>query len=446
MYLARNLDNVLLEWYRTTPRKPLVLRGARQTGKSTSVREFAKHAPLFLELNLERFEDKALALYSRSPAELLQALQVRHNQGVLPRDTVLFLDEIQALPHLTGWLRFLAEDYPELAVIAAGSLLEVRMAAKGFSFPVGRVTFRMLRPLSFLEFCRASGKSVLVDVIESSLREPRLLGPNVHSAAMELLRDYLVVGGMPEAVSAWTGNRNVMQVRRVHADLMQAFAEDIQKYEGDVLALESAFRSLPHHYGCRFKYEGFTQDLGGRRAKVALDRLEAAELIHRAVPTTSLSLPFRVKERAAPKLVSLDIGMALSRLGVGPETARTASLNSLLDGRVAECLVGQLLLASESCEPDSLHFWVRDRPTGAAETDYLLPTASGLLPVEVKSGKAGSLKSLQQFLLESGTHIGIRLNSAEPLDEPCRTATPSGPLEFQLLSRPLYLAELLRRL
>jgi hypothetical protein len=161
MYLSRTIDQVLLQWSRPEPRKPLILRGARQTGKTEAVRRLGSSFELFIELNLERFDDLSLVRASNSADDLLVALRARLNISSIPDNTLLFIDEIQESAKAITWLRFLYEDHPQLAVIGAGSLMEVRLQEKGFSFPVGRVTFRTLRPLTFFEVMRASGRDVL---------------------------------------------------------------------------------------------------------------------------------------------------------------------------------------------------------------------------------------------------------------------------------------------
>ena len=163
VYLARDIDQVLQEWAGSANRKPLILRGARQTGKTASIRELGRHFELFVELNLERYQDMALVRACRSAEELLVALRARHNLASFPERTLIFIDEIQQSPEAIQWLRFLHEDQPQLAVAAAGSLMEVRLKEHGFSFPVGRVTFRTLRPLTFTEVLRAAGHGVLLD-------------------------------------------------------------------------------------------------------------------------------------------------------------------------------------------------------------------------------------------------------------------------------------------
>jgi hypothetical protein len=292
-YLPRHIDAVLLAWTRETDRKPLVLRGARQTGKTAAVRRLAENFDLFLELNLERFEDLALVRSCRSAGQLLTALAARHNLPRFPPRTLLFLDEIQ----------------------------------------------------------------------ES-----------------------------PEAVARWAAEHNPAAVRGVHRDLVQA-------------------------------------------------KLEAALLIHRALPTSSLALPLRERPRSAAKLLPLDVGLALHTMGSGFETMRGLPLGQVLDGRIAEIFAGQQLLAAAPGFPGELFFWVSESSNSNAEVDYLVPMGGQPVPIEVKSAAAGSLKSLHQFLWRAGLSTGIRLHAGLMADEQLTVRMPEGELAYRLLSLPLYLAE-----
>jgi len=432
-----------LDWSESEGRKPLVLRGARQTGKSASVRHFGKSFDLFLEVNLERFEDLSMVRSCRSHEDLLSALRTRHSVAEWPQRTLLFLDEIQESPEAIGWLRFFYEDNPNLFVVAAGSLMEVRLADKGFSFPVGRVTFRVQRPFSFFEFLRAGGHEVLLDVITETVLAGSGPPPPVHDQAFELLRDYLVVGGMPEAVARWVSVHSYDAVRRVHSDLVNALAEDIQKYGRgrETSYLEAAFENLPHHYGARFRYENFAPGFKSQLMKTAVSKLECALVVSRVWPTSSVNPPFQRKPKSAPKLLPLDVGIATSTMAVSIDQARYLPLERLLDGRLAEIFVGQELLTS-SPDADYLFFWVRDSSRGNAEVDYLLEAGGGALPLEVKAGASGSLKSLHQFLWRSGRSVGLRLSTGAYADEHHSVHMPDGELKYRLLSLPLYLAGL----
>ncbi|MBI5488927.1 MAG: ATP-binding protein [Deltaproteobacteria bacterium] len=442
----------LLDWSHQPDRKPLVLRGARQTGKTASIREFGKRFTLFVELNLERHEDRRLVAACRSADELVAALQVRAGVARFPARTLLFLDEVQESPEVIGWLRFLHESHPELWVAAAGSLMDVRLQDRGFSFPVGRVTFRYLHPFSFLEFLGATSRVALAEQIDASMPRAgegtgrakfRTLPPPVHEQALDAFRQFLLVGGMPEAVRRWAEEASPVAVRQVHLDLTQALAADLHKYAGarDTAHLEAAFAMLPHHAGRRFKYERFAPGFASLRMKTALGLLEGAMLCHRALPTTNVAPPLAVKPRAAPKLLPLDVGMTLAALGVPWTDLRTLPLHTLLDGRVAELIAGQLLRSADRRTGAPTWFWVRDSPQANAELDYLVVGPAGLFPVEVKSGASGTLKSLHQFLWRSGTRVGIRLHGGGWSDEQLHVKMGDRPLAYRLLSLPLYLAE-----
>lgn len=443
MYLPRSIDAVLSAWTREADRKPLVLRGARQTGKTEAVRRLAQGFDLFLELNLERFEDLSLVRSCRSADELLIALAARYNVERFPPRTLLFLDEIQESPEAVAWLRFLREDHPQLYVVAAGSLLEVRLQERGFSFPVGRVTFRVLRPFTYFEFLAANEREVLSRHLAAAVSEGRPIPPALDEQARALLRDYLLVGGMPEAVARWVAERNPAAVRSVHGDLVQALAEDLQRFGNlrEVGYLEAAFENLRHHFGLRFRYESFAPGYRSHLMKNALAKLEAALLIHRALPTSSLALPLRERPRSAAKLLPLDVGLALHTMGAGFETVRGLPLAQVLDGRIAEIFAGQQLLASTSEFPGELFFWVSESSRGNAEVDYLVPIGGRLVPIEVKSAVAGSLKSLHQFLWRAGLSTGIRLHAGSLADERLQVRMPDGELAYRLLSLPVYLAE-----
>ncbi len=250
---------------------------------------------------------------------------------------------------------------------------------------------------------------------------------------------------MPEAVASWVDERTPGGVAQVQEGILQAFAEDLQKYRGANRAeyLEVAFDALHVHYGKRFKYENFVLGYKSRQMQTALGKLESALIVSRVLPTSSLRPPLEIRRRAAAKLLPLDLGLAFFAMGGSLLDARTVSLDRLLDGRMAEIFVGQQLLGSLPGYPGKLHFWVREAAHSNAEVDYLLGDSGRLLPVEVKSAASGALRSLHQFLWRSGQEVGVRLYAGPFLDQRHRVKMPDGELEYRLLSLPLYLAEAL---
>ena len=447
MPLSRYADRTLQSWMNRADRKPLIVRGARQTGKSTAVRRLGESAPLFLELNFERHQDLALVQSCNSAEELLQRLQQHHNLVALPPGTLLFLDEIQEHPEALSWLRFFYEDFPEIAVVAAGSLLEVRLRDTPLPFPVGRVEFLRLEPLTFLDFLSATNDNKLAADLRSEFENPHGISAGLHHLAMERLRTFLVVGGMPEAVAKWEATRNSVEVARVHEALQQAYLEDLLKYgvRSGTKALQSVLAAAPAFYGSRYKQRHLVPGQKDRAITEAVDLLERAMVLHRARPTIHHRLPLLTREKAAHKLLPLDMGLALMQLGIRPEHLAQTAVESLLDGRIAEAFVGVQLLAGHAQRGRDLFFWTRESTSrSAAEVDFLLPSTHGVLPVEVKAGKAGTLKSLHQFLVASGGDVGIRLASTTGGVEELNVGLPNGEnLKYTLRTHPLYLAELL---
>lgn len=449
MTFPRSADERLAAWFAHRRRKPLILRGARQTGKTTAVRRLGERAPLLVELNLERPDDLALVRRCRSAAELLERLETRANLAELPRNAILFLDEIQEYPEALKWLRFFFEDRPGLAVVAAGSLLEVRLRREALPFPVGRVEFLRLEPLTFLEFLRATDAARLADDLEQAFDDGGPVAESLHELAMDRFREFLLVGGLPEAVDVWQSSSSYSEVGMVHTALRQAYAEDLLKYRvgGTTRYLEVVLAGAPAHYGARFKVRQLAPGEKDKPVTEALDLLEQAMILFRVRPTASRSLPLVPRRRAAHKLLPLDIGLALSELGVRPEHLAGKPVESILDGRIAEAVVGIQLLASNPEGPRQLSFWTREGGARSnAQVDYLVPTAGGVVPVEVKAGASGSLKSMHQFLAGGEHDVGVRLSSARGGLEQLEVGLGDGrTLTYRLRSVPLYLAELVAR-
>ena len=450
MAFPRTADQHLSTWFSSPGRKPLILRGARQTGKTTAVRRLGEGATCYLELNFERHDDLALVRTCRSAGELLLRLQQRHDLARLPAGTLLFLDEVQEHAEALGWLRFFHEDHSEVAVVAAGSLLEVRLLDAPLPFPVGRVEFLRLEPLTYLEFLRVTGGARLAADLEQAFLERGAVDEGLHDLAMDCLRNFLLVGGLPEAVEVWRQGENLVEVRRVHDALRQAYAEDLLKYGSrtGTRYLETILATAPAYYGARFKVRNLGP--GERDAPLthALELLERAMVLHRVVPTSSHSLPFIARARAARKLLPLDIGLALSQLAIRVEQLAGSASETLLEGRIAEAFVGVQLLAANPEQPRALSFWTREgQAKSNAEVDYLISGPEGVLPIEVKSGAAGSLKSLHQFLFQAQLSSGVRLSASPGSVQDLDVTLPGGqPLKYRLHSLPLYLAELLPRL
>lgn len=432
-----------MEWKRRPERKPLVLRGARQTGKTTLVRKFATTFETFVELNLEKDHIRRIFSEVRDIKDVVQSIEGISNKRVVPGRTLLFIDEIQNSVPAIKLLRFFHEEMPELHVISAGSLLEVRMKAEGWSFPVGRVEFLYLYPASFDEFLRARGEGVLLE----SLMGMRVGGETpqpLHERLGGIVLDYMIVGGMPEAVARYVAGGGFAAARDCHEALSSSFKEDFGKYSrgAGVEHLRSVWDRVPFEAGGRINYARLTGERSrSREVSGAFDILHDAMLVERIFPTTRIAPPLVRKPKSAPKAQFLDIGLCTQALRLSRDHLREKLVSSGFSGGLWEALAGQELLAISAHQRGPLFFWVREEKDARAELDFLIEAGDRLMPVEVKSGSQGSLKSLHQFLRRSGTDVGIRIHGGPLRLERHHVLLPDGTgLDYRLLSVPFYLA------
>ena len=438
----RKAADDLLVWKSTPGRKPLVLRGARQTGKTTLVRKFAETFEIFVELNLEKDHIKKIFSEVTDIKDVVRSIEALSNKRVIPDRTLLFIDEIQNSASAIKLLRFFHEEMPDLHVMAAGSLLEVRMKTEGWSFPVGRVEFLYLYPASFNEFIRAQKENVLLESL-MEMRAGRETPAPLHERLSSLVLDYMIVGGMPEAVAQYTAGGGFAAARNCHDALSSSFKEDFGKYSRGTESecLKAAWDRIPFEAGNRINYARLAA--GTRRSNEmsrAFDVLHEAMLVERISPTTRTEPPLIIKPKTAPKAQFLDIGLCTHALRLTRDQLQAKLVSSSFSGGLSEALVAQELLASDSRHRGPLFFWTREEKGASAELDFLIPSGGRILPVEVKSGSHGSLKSLHQFLRRSGTDVGIRIYGGPLRLDRHRVLLPDGTeLRYRLLSVPFYL-------
>lgn len=424
-------------WKTSDVRKPLVLRGARQVGKTKLVDAFARGFSRYATLNLERDADRRIFETAKSVADIIQAIEAVKQVRLIPGETLLFLDEIQNSTKAIQQLRFFFEDYPQLHVIAAGSLLEAVMAREGFSFPVGRVEFRYLYPASFDEFLGAMGEEGLSAAIRDA--EPAHPCPEaVHEQLNRHFLNYMVVGGMPEAVATYAATRSVLEVSRVAEGLMAAFEEDVHKYSRStqVPYVRHVLQSAPLFAGQRITYEHFgNSSFKSREIKRAIEVLEYAMIVQRVSGTHVVSPPILPNTRVAPKLLYLDSGLVAHRFKILAAPGVEEVMNPAFKGTLAEQVVGQELLALDSTRRDVPSFWYRNQPGATAEVDYCVQFQDRLIPIEVKSGKPGTLKSLQQFMKQTPHDLAVRVSF-----ENLKTESVQIPdKNYTLLNVPMYM-------
>ncbi len=431
---CRLINEDLHKWRRLPGRKPLVLRGARQVGKTIAIRMFGESYDLFSELNLETPENAALFSQGLKPQEILQAIKLKQRVSVSESGSwLLFLDEIQACPEAVAQLRYFYEDVPELHLIAAGSLLEVALQREQISFPVGRVEFRYLYPMSFEEFLGASVGQDMVDVFRQV--------PSPVYAQEELFRLYhlyALVGGMPEAVKEYVRTRDMVAVNRIYENLFTAYIDDISKYARNnsmAKLLRFCLKTAPLAAGRRIRFAGFGESAyGSREVGEALRTLEQVMLVALLYPTVSVSLPLLPNTRKSPRLQFIDTGLIHYVHGIQHLLIGINDLSADFRGGLLEQLTGQELMAARNDIRKLPRFWVREKTQSQAEVDFLESCESFPVPVEVKSGAVGKLRSLNRFMeMSPSTKIAVRLYRGSFKRQQAGSAT-----KFSLLNLPYY--------
>ncbi len=428
--MKRSIDAVLRAWRDDSRRKPLLIRGARQVGKSWSVHRFGKQEFTDIAvINLEAEPQVAELFRSMNPREMLNKIEILTGQQIVPGKTLLFIDEIQAFPKAVSALRYFYEEVPELHVIAAGSLLEPILNASNFSMPVGRIEYLYMKPLSFEEFLLAQGQETLAE----ALRNDRGLfaEPVVHNTLLDQVRQYLLVGGMPEVVAEYQDSGNYDRCRHIQTSLLQTYRDDFNKYATRARQdnVGKVFESAVQQVGNKFKYAKVDPDELSRNIKTALELLALAGVYHKVIKSSADGLPLGagINERFF-KVLFLDVGLMQNLCGLATDIIRDNDLMGIYRGALMEQFVGQELIAYQDCfTKPALYYWAREAKNSSAEIDYVCQSGATLVPIEVKAGKTGRLKSLHRFLAEKQQAWGIRISSA--------------PLQYQkpVLSIPFYM-------
>lgn len=426
----------LEKWRRAVLRKPLIIRGARQVGKTTLVNQFAKQFNQYIYLNLELAKDKAPFEQFSSIENLVNTLFFLKNLSLANKhNTLLFIDEIQEVPKALTLLRYFQEEYPEIAVIAAGSMLE-SLFDKNLSYPVGRVDYLVIRPVSFPEFLEAMGET---SALEQLKQIP--LASFAHSKLLELYHIYALIGGMPEIVQHYTKNKDLVALGPIYDALITGYLDDVEKYAANnsqMQHIRHCIKSSFSEAGRRITFEGFGNSAyKSREMGESIRTLEKALLVQLIYPNTSTSLPILPDLKKSPRLQILDSGLLNYFVGIQKDIIGTRDLNSIYQGTLIEHLTGQELLASQFKALSSLHFWVREKKESNAEVDFIYLLDGQIYPIEVKSGKEGKLKSLHLFMDQTTHDIAIRLYAGElRISE---SITTSGK-KYQLLNLPYFLA------
>lgn len=446
----------LQDWLHAQDRKPLIIRGARQVGKTWIVRELAKTKnKILIEINFEKTPEHLSLFSTNQVTQIWTALCATFNIQAEPEACLLFLDEIQAAPLLLAKLRWFAEDFPALPVIAAGSLLEFVLAQHEFSMPVGRIQYLHLEPLSFEEFLHAVGRPGLLDYLKNySLidNEKNKIPHAIHQSLIDLFKEFLIVGGLPASVNAWRNQRSLIKINQIHHDLIYTYRDDFAKYSGrlSVTTLDKVMTSIPAMLGQKFVYSHVSSTLNHQTIKNALDLLNKARLCSPVKATAANGIPLgaEINDRCF-KQILLDTGLASAMLGLDlSQLNLTHEIDLANFGALAEQVVGQLLRINFPAyiEPQ-LYYWLRAEKGSNAEVDYIIEYKNKVIPIEVKAGSTGSLKSLHLFMAAKELPLAIRINSDYPSQIRVNMQDPlKNKVSYQLLSIPFYLISEIGRL
>jgi predicted AAA+ superfamily ATPase len=442
----------LQDWKEQSDRKPLVIRGARQVGKSSLARMFGdSDFDNIVEINFEEDQKAAGYFKMNSSSKTIALLEADQLTDIKPGKTLLFLDEIQAAPEVLASLRYFYEQMPQLHIIAAGSLLDFVLEDHSFSMPVGRIEYLHLGPMTFEEFLFAAGKEKRLDALRNfSISDESF--SLLHAAFMEDFRDYCVIGGMPAAVKAYIESGSYLTTERIQEGILATYRDDFSKYGKRVnhSRLQKVFSRLPLLVGQKFKYTNLDRQEQSRELAKAIDMLELARIIRRILHSDANGIPLgaEINERYL-KILFLDVGLLCRACGLSMTDIHNASDIMLINsGAVCEQFIGQHLMYARKCyEEPQLYCWMRQKRNTSAEVDFLVQAGINIVPVEVKAGKTGRLKSLHVFISEKKRDFAIRFNADTPSICDMQTSVAGKPThKFKLLSLPLYMVGQTQRL
>jgi uncharacterized protein len=413
-YLTRLIDQELESWRLSQNRKPLMLRGARQVGKSSAVRHLARHFEHFVEVNFDE-QPQYAKIFEQYPdvGDICELLSAVSNTPIRAGKTLLFLDEIQnCLPAISA-MRYFYEKMPELHVVAAGSLLEFALSELP-SFGVGRVRSIFLYPFSFEEFLLACKEERLLDSLKKSGPE-RPVPDVLHEKFKRYLKRFLAVGGMPEVVSAYVVQNDMLEAQRTLDDLIVSLESDFAKYKNRVATgrIREVFNSVVHQIGSKFTYTYPNSTLNNAQIKEALELLQMAGLIYPVTHSAANGIPIGAEVNPKfRKYLLFDTGIAQRILGFSiSDLLLSDDFQVVNKGAIAELHVGLELLKNNSpFQPGNLHYWQRAARNSLAEVDYVIQQKAEIVPVEVKAGTKGSMQSMYLFMQEKNSLRGIRLS------------------------------------
>ena len=428
--MLRAIDIELEKWKNSQTRKPLLLRGARQVGKTYSARNLGRKFKSFVEVNFEKRKDaNSIFLRDFDTVRILRELSILTGSRIIPGETLLFFDEIQECPEAVKALRYFFEDTPSLHVISAGSLIEFSIEKIGL--PVGRISMLYLYPVSFSEYLASVEGEELISMITESCSSFRI-GEPFHTRLISRLGEYMALGGMPEVLGAWTKTKDFSECVKIQNTLIDTYRQDFERYarKHQIKYLEMIFNRIPSFAGEKFKFTKISDCHRKRELEPALELLEKAGLVHRIRHTHANGLPLGAEaDFEKYKVIFLDVVLSNSIMNMSAKEWILTPFKEIINrGGMTEAFVGQELLSySDPNVRAQLFYWHREARSSNAEVDYIVAHGNKIVPVEVKSGVTGRLKSMGVFLDEhSKSRFGIRFFSGIPTKD------------ANVLSYPLY--------
>jgi len=458
MFYRQTVED-LKNWYKHPKKKPLVIYGARQVGKTTAVRLAAQELGVKLvEINLERHSELNAQFQRYQLDEILFSASLITGETIKPDSPlILFLDEAQATPAAYSCLRYFYEDMPHLAVILTGSLLDQVLQNYQLSSPVGRIEPYFMGPLHFDEFLLAIGAEHEYHTVNRlTLVNMSMIPESLHQHLLALVRRYTLMGGMPYCVQLGIDNNfNHAEILKYQVALLQTYRDDFAKYTGSQKAtlLNAYFNGILGQVGRQFSHKQ-AQELAqmssgdNRQLNLAIERFIAARLFYRVLHAHANAVPLGAETKMRiSKFLFLDIGLLLAARGIPAQNLMEAKLELAGKGELAEQWVGQQLLYSRATyiNPE-LYYWHPPKSEGQAEIDYLYVHGNEIIPVEVKSGTKASLKSLHSYVIKKQALRAIRISSNKPLVEQLTARQNKTEHQFKLINLPFYLLNQIERL
>lgn len=437
--MQRELLSDLQAWQMKEQHLPILLRGARQVGKTYLIKQFGKLCfNNTVNINFEESPDYISCFATLTPKEILNKIEVVSQKDITPGKTLLFLDEIQVCPNAIMALRYFKEQLPGLHVIGAGSLLEFALREQGMKMPVGRVQYLYLKQLSFHEYLNVTGNNKLVDFLKNATLKEEIPDA-VHNKALKLVREYMTIGGMPMVVDNYLNNQSLRECQQYQTILLRTYSDDFAKYAATprLRYLQQVYNQTPGLVGQQIKYVNIAPDMDSRYLKDAIFDLQKAGVIFPIFSTSASGLPLITHiNHKKFKLLFLDVGLLTRATKLDMELLfNNQDLLLLNRGIIAEQFVGQELVAyQDPYDEPQLYYWSREEKNSSAEVDYVINVDSQIVPIEVKSGKTGSLKSLHIVMREKNLPVGVKISSQKLS------------MNQNILSIPLYMIAELSRL